>query len=162
MKKKIIVLLVLLFVAFILLSTQEKPQKENSFKQSVSNIEESSAVLNLSGNEISVEIVDTEELRTKGLGGREILEDNTGMFFVFNYSDKYGIWMKDMKFAIDILWIDEDGIIVDIKENISPETYPEVFYPSVKARYVLEVNEGFVKEKGVGVGETVLIKDYVN
>ena len=45
----------------------------------------------------------------KGLSGRDNLADDEGMFFVFEKSDIYPFWMKDMKFAIDIIWIMEDG-----------------------------------------------------
>lgn len=58
---------------------------------------------------IKAEVVDNEEARMKGLSGRDNLADDEGMFFVFEKSDIYPFWMKDMKFAIDIIWIMEDG-----------------------------------------------------
>ena len=56
---------------------------------------------------IAVAIADTLEKRTQGLSGRESLSANEGLLFVFSTSGAYGIWMKDMRFPIDIIWISE-------------------------------------------------------
>ena len=103
-------------------------------------------------------IVDTPESRQKGLGGRESLATSTAMLFVFDYPDKYGIWMKDMNFPIDILWLDKEGRIVHIEENISPETFPKTFFPLDESLYVLEGNEDFVETHKLEVGKTLDIK----
>lgn len=108
---------------------------------------------------IQVEIVDTSSARTKGLSGRKSLLLNSGMFFVFDSEEIYGIWMKDMNFPIDIIWLDENLKIVHIEEEVSPETYPKIFYSTTPVLYVLEVNQGFVKEREINIGdEAVLIK----
>lgn len=93
----------------------------------------------------------------RGLSGLTELSDGEGMLFVFDKSDKYGFWMKDMFFSIDILWIDEEGKVVHIKENATPESYPEVFKPDIPARFVLEVKAGFVKEEEIGLGTELFI-----
>lgn len=101
------------------------------------------------------EIADTPEKRKQGLSGKESLPPNHAMLFVFPAEGVYGIWMKDMNFPIDILWLDPDKKVISIKENVSPETYPEVFYPEKGALYVIEVNAGKVDEALVGVGDEV-------
>ena len=69
------------------------------------------------------------------------------MLFVFDEDGDWGIWMKDMQFPIDILYISQNGSVVSIDANISPNTYdtnpPEVFYPPLAVRYVLELPAGF-------------------
>ena len=55
-------------------------------------------------------------------------------------------WMKDMEFWIDVLWINEDFEIVDIVENMLPETFPEVFYPKTDSLYVIEFPAGSVEK----------------
>lgn len=90
----------------------------------------------------SVIIVDTDEKRMRGLSGMKTLPNDTGMFFVFDTSGKYGFWMKDMLFPIDIIWLDEDFKIITVAEDIFPNSYPQVFYPERAARYVLEVTSG--------------------
>lgn len=103
-------------------------------------------------HDIQLEIVDTPEKRTQGLSGRKELAQGQGMLFVFNEPKKAGIWMKDMNFSIDIIWFDEQKTIVHIKENATPESFPEVFTPPTLASFVLEVPVGFVKDRGIKVG----------
>ncbi len=103
---------------------------------------------------ITVEVVDTPELRTQGLSGRKGLK-TSGMLFVFDTSDYHGIWMKDMLFPIDIIWIDESLHVIGIEENVRPDTYPRTFRPPVPARYAIETVENYVDTFGIGVGDSV-------
>jgi len=104
-----------------------------------------------------VEVVDDEVGRSKGLSGRYRLDDGSGMLFVFDESDTYGFWMRDMNFSIDIIWVSDDFEIVHIETEVSPDTYPEVFYPSEPARYVLEINAGDVDRHRIKTGEFAVI-----
>src|SRR3989344_7598715 len=112
-------------------------------------------VLRIADKEIRVELADTEEKRTRGLSGRKSLSQDSGMFFVFEIPAKYSFWMKDMRFSLDIIWIDENKKIIAISENITPETYPASFSPSEPIKYVLEVNAGWAERNEVVVGEGV-------
>lgn len=115
--------------------------------------------LSIQNKNVPLIVVDTPALRTQGLSGRKTLATSTGMFFVFDKADAYGFWMKDMKFPIDIIWLDEKGTIVHIEEKISPDTYPKIFIPPQKSLYVLEVNQGFASQNGLKVGNILnLIK----
>lgn len=109
----------------------------------------------LSGRHIRVDIADTPEKREQGLSGRVGLLPDEGMLFVFPQDNVHSFWMKDMYFPIDILWISSEGIIVDMRERVSPETYPTVFTPSIEARYVLELPEGWVETYAVELGDEV-------
>ena len=104
---------------------------------------------------LRIEIVDTQELREKGLSERMSLEKNKGMLFVFEKPGTPGFWMKDMNFAIDIIWIDKDNKVVEITNSITPETFPEVFYSKEPIQYVLEVNAGWAKENDVQLRDKV-------
>ncbi|MEZ4200325.1 MAG: DUF192 domain-containing protein [Candidatus Paceibacterota bacterium] len=75
----------------------------------------------------------------------------------FDELDYHGIWMKDMLFPIDIIWIDNDLTVIHIEENVTPETYPAVFRPTEPARFVLEVNAHFVDQFQIKVGDPVTI-----
>ena len=105
---------------------------------------------------LRIEIVDTQELQEKGLSGRTSLEKNRGMLFVFEKPGHYGFWMKDMNFAIDILWIGQDKKVVEIMKNIDPETFPKTFYPKVQIQYVLEISAGWTEQNTVEPGDKVL------
>ena len=110
-------------------------------------------VLRLPNKDISIIVVDTPETMQKGLGGRELLSGDEGMLFIFAKPELHGIWMKDMKFAIDIIWIDEEYKIVHIESNVSPQTYPKTFWPLAKSLYVLETKAGFALENELKVGD---------
>lgn len=106
---------------------------------------------------IRVEIADTNSERVTGLSGRPKLEGIEGLLFVFPENDYHGIWMKDMHFPIDIIWISEDLEVVGIHKNISPRTYPEVFRPPEPAKYVVETNIHYVDTFGISVGQKVIL-----
>jgi len=101
------------------------------------------------------EIADTVEERQQGLSNRVSLDENRGMLFIFDQLSAGGIWMKDMHFSIDIIWIDENQSIIDIKQNAQPDSFPEIFYPQKNAKYVLEVSAGFTKRHNIFVGNQV-------
>lgn len=108
--------------------------------------------MQLGARTITVEIAGTGRERTRGLSGRPDLAADSGLLFVYLNSDIYGIWMKEMNFAIDILWISEDLRVIHIAENVSPATYPEVFMSREPARYVLEMKALSARRLGVEVG----------
>jgi len=88
---------------------------------------------------ILVEVSDTSILRTRGLSGRKSLKEGRGMLFVFDKLAKYGFWMKDMNFPIDIVWIDGLKQVIGAESNISPESYPKIYLPKAPVLYVLEL-----------------------
>jgi uncharacterized membrane protein (UPF0127 family) len=92
----------------------------------------------------SVKIADTDEERRQGLSGSAGLSARGGMLFVFDENDQHGIWMKDMNYPIDVIWISENYNIVSVKKHINPNTYPQVFQNSKPARYVLELPAGSI------------------
>ncbi len=103
----------------------------------------------------SFEIASTSEQRARGLSGRDSIPNDYGMLFVFSHPDLYGFWMKDMKVAIDIIYLDESGTIIGIEPNISPETYPAVFYPPTPVSYVLETRAGEATRQSWRLGSTI-------
>jgi uncharacterized membrane protein (UPF0127 family) len=102
---------------------------------------------------VSVEVVDTPAEREQGLSGRESLGRNQGMLFVFSEPSQYCLWMKDMKFSIDMIWFDKDKKVVHVQQNATPESYPESFCSPVNAKYIVEVAAGSVQKWGVNPGD---------
>ncbi len=107
----------------------------------------------LHGHVFSIETVTTESAKEKGLGGRKSICGDCGMLFVFNQSGRYAFWMKDMLFALDILWI-KDGKIVFIKKNVQP-SFAETMAPSENVDQVLEINAGMVDKLGITIGDEI-------
>lgn len=100
-----------------------------------------------------VRIADSPEERGQGLSGTEPLKDNEGMLFLFDSNGFWGIWMKDMNYPIDIIWLNERKSVVHIEQNISPQTYPRTFMPPVPARYVLELKADATEKYGIKQGD---------
>lgn len=109
--------------------------------------------ITLGSTSLSVEVAADNSAITQGLSGREKLADNTGLLFIFPVPGYYPFWMKDMRFPIDIIWIGADKKVVGFSENLSPESYPKTFAPPSPVQYVLEVNAGWVKERGIVIGD---------
>ncbi len=104
---------------------------------------------------VTVEVVSTPQARARGLSNRESLEDLGGMFFVFDTTEFHSIWMKDMYFPIDIIWISEDLVVVDIHRSVQPDTYPSTFKPRSPVRYALETNARYTETFGINIGDKV-------
>jgi uncharacterized membrane protein (UPF0127 family) len=110
---------------------------------------------------LDVEVVDTVASRELGLSGRKQMGDDEGMLFIFDAPGRYGFWMKDMNFPLDIIWINQNGIVVDIERNVTPETYNQkkTYINQSEASYVLEINAGMAAKFGLYLGSKVKIVD---
>ena len=109
---------------------------------------------------IEAQIASTADKRKKGLSELDELPIANGMLFVFDKVGSYPIWMKDMKFPIDIIWIDDRKNIVDIAENALPEPGKKdkelkIYKPRADSKYILEINAGLVRLHNLQIGETV-------
>lgn len=109
---------------------------------------------------VKVEVADTEIERARGLQGRNALDIDRGMLFIFPRQDVFNFWMKDTLIALDMIWINDDLQVVDIKENVPPcQTDPcEIYAPQGKAVYVLEINAQGVHNNGIKIGDRVVFK----
>lgn len=91
---------------------------------------------------------------------RDSLGEKAAMLFIFDAPRPHGIWMKNMRISLDILWLDSEKRIVDLKENIpacgkDPCTVYEPQYP---AAYVLELRAGAVSKAGLKAGDMMVLK----
>lgn len=151
----IILGIILASIAGILLQKQyQKPIARDDSVQ-----EYTTAAISFTNSSIpslDVWIADTPYKRSKGLSVVDELNEDEGMFFVFEQSGIYPFWMKDMQFPIDIIWVDESMRIVYIHEYVIPEDYPHSYNPKQEALYVLETPSGFVETYGIAIGDTVI------
>lgn len=107
---------------------------------------------------VSAEVARTDREREVGLSNRPVLRDGEGMLFLFGRVGPARIWMKDMHFPLDILWIRE-GRIVMIKERaqpLRPDRPPEIF--GAEADSVLELPAGFAAARGISLGDAVALR----
>lgn len=114
----------------------------------------------IAGRTIPVEIASTMVTRAKGLSGRQSLPDDTGMVFLFPLAGKHAMWMPDMRFSIDILWVRE-GKIVDIAPGVQPMQKgeaPRIYEPRLAADMVVELPAGYAVAHDVHIGDTVEVR----
>jgi uncharacterized protein len=104
---------------------------------------------------VTVELARSGDEKVRGLSGRPGLKRGTGMLFVYDRPQPIGIWMKDMRFSLDILWIRE-GRVVHIERNAPPLTAvgPERVYTAT-GEMVLELPAGFAADRKIKVGDSV-------
>jgi uncharacterized membrane protein (UPF0127 family) len=98
-------------------------------------------------------VANNESDREKGLSILKKINSDESMIFIFDTPMRYAFWMKDMKFPIDIVWLDENKKIVDIKSDVSPRTYPEAFAPDSESLYVMEFKAGTSKKINIKIGD---------
>lgn len=98
-------------------------------------------------------IVQKEAELEKGLSGTDSLPADHAMLFVFPNADKWGIWMKDMNYPLDIVWLNEDRVVIHMEKNVSPSSYPKAFKPDQPARYVIELPSGTIEKTGIVIGD---------
>ncbi|OFV89423.1 MAG: hypothetical protein A2V74_08270 [Acidobacteria bacterium RBG_16_70_10] len=110
-----------------------------------------------SGRVLRVEVMVSDEDRAMGLMFRPSLPGDRGLLFVFGASDFHGIWMKNCRFPIDIVWLDEVRRVVHFAENVPPclkDPCP-VYQPLRRTSYVIELNAGQARREGLRLGEAV-------
>jgi uncharacterized membrane protein (UPF0127 family) len=109
--------------------------------------------MRVAGREIRVEIADDEAERAQGLMNRESLPEDQGMLFVYPSMRRLSFWMKNTRIPLDIAFIDESGLIVDIQQ-MEPEN-EELHTSSQPAMYALEMSLGWFEANGVKTGDRV-------
>ena len=102
---------------------------------------------------VDVRIADTDVKRSRGLMFEEQLPYDQGMLFIYKESGNYSFWMHNVKFALDIIWFDDQENVVHIEQDVPPcITEPEdckVYDPKSNALYVFEATAGFVEKFGI-------------
>jgi len=93
---------------------------------------------------IAIEIADTPEAQMKGLMGRSVLDDSSGMLFVFERLKPQKFWMKNTPIPLDIIFVGGDGCILNIVESTTPMSNQR-YRSKGPIKYVVEVRAGFAK-----------------
>jgi uncharacterized membrane protein (UPF0127 family) len=100
----------------------------------------------------SVELALSAADRASGLMNRKSMAADHGMLFKFDQSRQVLMWMKNTPLPLDMLFIDEAGVVIRIAEETTP--FSETIIPSGgPVRYVLELNGGTTEKRGISVGD---------
>lgn len=101
---------------------------------------------------LKVEVADTGDSRLRGLIGREGLEPNTGMLFVFDKPDIHDFHMLGMQFSIETILLDVSGTVVGILKM--PFGATAAFRGKLPHKYALEVPWGWTSDNDVRMGDS--------
>ncbi len=114
----------------------------------------------IKGKEFRALLADSFMKRAIGLMFREHLEEGTCMLFVFNEEARQGIWMHNMRFAIDVIWLDSESKIVSLERNLQPCKSAfncRTYLPRGDAKYIIEMRAGTIAKNGIKTGSKVRI-----
>lgn len=111
--------------------------------------------LTIGNTNFKTEVAETDSQKQLGLSNRIGIGADQAMLFIFDKSGIYSFWMKDMNFAIDMIWINDQKKIVHIEKAVRPDSFPKSFQSEVLAKYVLEVQENVTVNKNIKVGDSV-------
>jgi uncharacterized protein len=109
-----------------------------------------------------VEMATTMVEQACGLSGRTGLGNNQGMIFLFGSGSTQTFWMKDMTFALDMIWI-SNGKVAGFTQNVPPPApgtqlwQLQLYSSPPDVDTVLEVNSGTVASDNIQVGDTVQV-----
>jgi len=112
-------------------------------------------LLRINGVSAWVELALTEAERQHGLMFRPHLSPDDGMLFAYTADENHSFWMKNTLIPLDIAFIADDGTLVNVNET---PMYPDPRHPGdsyatsnskLPARYVLEMNLGWFRQKGL-------------
>lgn len=162
MKKIVVIILVIILIlgGLILTGVFNFSKKlpvtttENTVIQEPKFTKEGELIFTKNKEKLTIEIADNDEETTQGLMYRRTMPDSCGMLFIFPNSEPRNFWMKNTYLSLDILFLNESKKIVTIQANRIP--FSEEQIPSYQdAKYVLEVNAGYCKRKGIEKGDMI-------
>lgn len=109
---------------------------------------------------IQVECVVSPEKLKQGLSGRKELKQGTGMLFIFADLIPHTMWMPNMNFPLDVVWLDEQLSVVHISYGLVP-CEPNGPCPSSSSvystLYAIEVNKGDAAALGFQIGQNLKV-----
>lgn len=103
---------------------------------------------------LNVELAATQEQKMRGLMYREYIEESAGMLFLYSPPRNVSMWMKDTYIPLDMLFISEEGVVLEIHHNASPLSLTPITHAKPAAA-VLEIAGGAAKRLGVVEGSRV-------
>lgn len=108
-------------------------------------------------SQIEIEVADNPSRIALGLMYREKLGENQGMLFIFPDNEPRAFWMRNTILPLDMIFADSNGIIVTIQEHTIPLSQ-ESYISEIPAKYVVEVNAGYVNAHDIKAGDKIVWK----
>lgn len=102
-----------------------------------------------------LDVADTFQKRQKGLMNRKYLSDKKGMLFVFTKMNRHCFWMKNTHIPLDILLINQEGILVEILENMKPYSQKHRCSKTFIQR-AIELKGRICHDRGIRIGDSLI------
>ena len=138
-----VIALVTVIILIVLLFLKKKPEKTISIQ--------------IKDRIFALEIADNPLSRSRGLSKRESLCPTCGMIFIHRQESTYPFWMKNTHFPLDIIWLDKNGKVVDIKQG-QPQNL-SILKNKTPAQYTVELNQNIIN---LSVGDIINLPDEIN
>jgi len=159
MKKVLLAFAILLLVVGGIYLTQNYQKAGGTF-----SFFKKTATVTIDNHSFNVFIAASEQERIDGLSKTKSLALNQGMIFLFDKSDYYSFWMKNMKFPIDIIFINNDQVVT-IQSNaqiVKAQENPTIYASTAPANKVLEIQVGLSKKYNFKNGDKVTYENLGN
>lgn len=112
-------------------------------------------------HEFSVWIAADAPSRERGLMFVRELPPDRGMLFLFEFPQPLAFWMKNTYVSLDLVFIDENGTVINVAENAKPLSLQPI-ESAGDAVAVLEVVGGTARRIGLKAGDRVALPDFAN
>lgn len=113
------------------------------------------AVLVAGGHQYHLEQATTPAQQALGLGGRASMPASSGMLFAYNSTADRCLWMKRMRFPLDMIWLSSQGEVISVQPDVSPKTYPSAY--CAFAQDVIELDAGQARAAGIEVNHVLTL-----
>ena len=103
----------------------------------------------------------TERDHEIGLAAFDVIAPDEGMIFRGMPVGRQSIWMKNMKFDIDVLWVNKDNQIIHIVQGMSKSDQTTKYHnpDTTPSAYVIELPNDTCNKYGITVGQRVVIAE---
>ena len=112
-------------------------------------------------HKFTVELAATPGQMEQGLMFRKSLAADAGMLFDYRVPSMAAMWMKNTLIPLDMLFVDQQGRIINIHERAVPGSLDPIA-AAAPARAVIELNGGTAAHLGIKPGDRVTFPIFGN
>ncbi|MFV0530748.1 MAG: DUF192 domain-containing protein [Flavobacteriales bacterium] len=150
-----------IILSFFISCKNDQIQQESKTQQRIERFFTKEGTLELKNDQKTIQLLDIEFAESdyetsEGLKHRYSMKENQGMLFLFPKAELKNFWMQDTRIPLDILYVTEDSVVLNIVKNAPPMTEYGIQGSTGPVQYVLEINGGMSDKWGIIEGKTKL------
>jgi len=106
---------------------------------------------------IKVKLAVTDKEQQQGLSYINEMKGYDGMLFIRSKAEQVSFWMNEMKFPLDIIYLDKDMKVLEVFADQQPceQTCEFVTSHSSNVKYILELKSGDSKKVGIDINNII-------